>query len=67
MCVCMLYHALQAQWANLGHLGGGEDEGQVETVWKSTVCLLITGCFTSGRKTQGSIADRVIEGDQQTD
>lgn len=56
----MPYRAAQSQRANLGHPGGVGDEGQVETVLRSTVCLVITGCSTSGRKI-------VIKGDDEAD
>lgn len=67
VCVCvMLYHALRSEWATLGHPGRGEDEGPDETMWRSRFGLLITGCSTSGRKTEGSFEDRVIKGLQMT-
>lgn len=67
MCFCTLYTALQSQWTNLGYPGGGEDEDQVETMWKRTFCLLITGCFTSGRMIEDFAVNCVIKGAQQTD
>lgn len=59
VCVYMLHHALQSQWANLGHPERGEDEGLDETEWRSVFCVLITGCSTSGTKTEGSF-ERIV-------
>lgn len=50
----MPYRARQSQRARSGHPGGVGDKNLVETVWKSAVSLVITGCFTSGRETQSS-------------
>lgn len=49
VCVYMLYHALHSKGSNLGHPGQGEHEGLDETVRRTTVSLLITGCSNSGR------------------
>lgn len=59
VCVYMLYHTLQSQWANLVHPERGEDEGLAETEWRSVFCVLITGCSTNGTKTEGSF-ERIV-------